>query len=296
MFDDGATELPRGVAEPQSKKAIVFTFEPFSVTLAPSLAQNMISDVIWRSSLLASTWLSGGDCSERGREGRPVSSHPNHHSNSMVTGKTVLEIGCGSALVGLLAAELGALRVVLTDCDDRALTHLSLSTHHRSVDLRHLLFEQDEADERADKIDREQGVYPTVRHWSDGYRREGDFAELSRADDFDIVIASDCLYFAEQETPLVAVLSRRLSASKGAFALLVVQTRTNGGFQVTRFKDALEGSGLTCTSHDSGPWPWQEMMQESVWATAGQEKVEMAQIKGDKAKQVHLLIVSRGHN
>ena len=34
------------------------------------------------------------------------------------------ELGCGCALVGLLAGELGASCVTLTDCKDEALAHL----------------------------------------------------------------------------------------------------------------------------------------------------------------------------
>jgi hypothetical protein len=43
------------------------------------------------------------------------------------------------------------------------------------------------------------------RHWSDAYRNER-YAPLQPDAQFDYIIASDCLYFASQEKPLLAVL------------------------------------------------------------------------------------------
>ena len=36
-------------------------------------------------------------------------------STALLAGKTILEVGCGTGLVGLGCAELGAARVILTD-------------------------------------------------------------------------------------------------------------------------------------------------------------------------------------
>eukprot|EP00927_Polykrikos_kofoidii_P006441 TRINITY_DN12605_c0_g1_i2.p1 TRINITY_DN12605_c0_g1~~TRINITY_DN12605_c0_g1_i2.p1 ORF type:complete len:666 (-),score=91.93 TRINITY_DN12605_c0_g1_i2:295-2214(-) len=154
--------------------------------------------------------------------------------------------------------------------------------------LRHLLWEQDEADNAADisEIAASQGssersqtglsegaagrgsvapplqefstaVSPpknsrTVRHWSDVYSLpQHRFAQvLSTHEKFDIIIAADCLYFPSQENPLLAVLTRRLRVATGSIALVIVQTRSNGGFQVKRFIASLEDAGLAVKHFD----------------------------------------------
>ena len=70
------------------------------------------------------------------------------------------------------------------------------------------------------------------KHWSNIVRNLS-IPSLDSDETFDLVIASDCLYFASQEIPLAAVLKRRMK-NRGN-ALVVVQTRNNGGNQLERF-------------------------------------------------------------
>ena len=68
-------------------------------------------------------------------------------------------------------------------------------------------------------------------------RMESEIEDISDFGEYDVIIASDCLYFPSQEDPLVAVLQKRLRQN-GA-ALLIVQERSNGGCQVQRLVEKL---------------------------------------------------------
>lgn len=171
-----------------------------------------------------------------------------------IGGKRVLEVGCGVGLVGLVAALHGPRSVTFTDCADKALVTLrgrveelqkegspSLGPDGPSIRIFHHLWEQDE-----DEASREP------RHWSNVERlpEHPDCQTLPDSEDeFDLIIASDCLYFPSQELPLAAVLRRRLA--KEGLALIVVQTRANGGLQLVRFRQTLEESGFCAESEDT---------------------------------------------
>merc|ERR1740130_2257494 len=58
---------------------------------------------VWPCALLLSSWLA------------------THHNDISLRGVTVVELGCGLGLPGLVAAALGAHRTILTDCLPRLL-------------------------------------------------------------------------------------------------------------------------------------------------------------------------------
>jgi len=83
-------------------------------------------------------------------------------------------------------------------------------------------------------------------HWSDAHRNleHPGCQVLDASQTFDVIIASDCLYFASQELPLVAVLKLRLRKSTKAFGLILIQTRSNGGYQRIRLVESLQAAGF----------------------------------------------------
>lgn len=101
--------------------------------------------------------------------------------------------------------------------------------------------------------------------------------------DFDVIIASDCLYFSSQEAPLAAVLRKRLvrpgQGTPGGTAMVVVQTRSNGGLQVVRFKELLSQSGFQVRS---GTIPNNDQLLNRVWTVP----VDGNALRGD-AVQLH---------
>ncbi len=169
---------------------------------------------------------------------------------AIVQGKSVLELGCGRALPGLLSAVLGAVTVTLSDCDQRALGSLAEAIRRNnltdSVLTRHLLWQRDGDGEE------------TVRHWSDAY--DGGSPALEPASIFDVVLASDCLYFTVQEAPLAASVLRR-TRRPGGVAVLVVATRNSWGLpSLHRFVGLLQTAGMLVTDY-CHPWPWEDLAQ-----------------------------------
>ena len=109
---------------------------------------------------------------------------------------------------------------------------LSEGGHHT---LNHLLWEQDlnhtavaasQADTSVPQSERLQ--HEKVRHWSDAYRLPQQFAALEPNKQYDLVIASDCLYFLCQEESLAASIYARVRKPNGK-ALVVFQPRSTTG-------------------------------------------------------------------
>eukprot|EP00932_Pfiesteria_piscicida_P021930 SRR837773.8701.p1 GENE.SRR837773.8701~~SRR837773.8701.p1 ORF type:complete len:389 (+),score=29.20 SRR837773.8701:41-1207(+) len=233
-----------------------FVFGSSRFSIPPETA-NCISGRLWSSAVLGCACLSGDLQAQRCLVPRDT------QVDVSVVDLEVLEVGCGLGLTGMAASALGAKRVTFTDCDDRALT--ALGAHLLTAPVHHLgrlavSEERAMADESPwwrvchqlweDELigidsENENLDYPPVHagsnHWSCAHRDAGSpfAASLGCDEKFDVVIASDCLYFASQERPLVDLLRRRLRRQPHAFALVVAVQRANGGFHVERFKEML---------------------------------------------------------
>jgi hypothetical protein len=101
---------------------------------------------------------------------------------------------------GLLAVQLGARSVCLTECDDRALEGIMNSGLFTAADaaaghsLQHLLWEQDLEDEEVESgVDPNRTTPERIRNWSDAHRLADDFPALAPEIKYDVVVASDCL-------------------------------------------------------------------------------------------------------
>ena len=168
------------------------------------------------------------------------------------------ELGCGCALVGMLAGRLGAARVVMTDCKDDALADLQRMVELPalkddpsgcSYEVSHLLWQQDRlafdharvmlgaagpppavaeaaataadgpgpgpdilpADAPPAEVPGRWALEPAMvlqaasfaelPHWSSA-TRDTAIPALSPCEQFDLIIASDCLYFPDQASRL----------------------------------------------------------------------------------------------
>ena len=138
----------------------------------------------------------------------------------------VLEVGCGRGLCGLHAHAFGA-RVTMTDCSFKSLAGLLPSVvlargavaaegwgaQGSKLRVRRHLWEAD--------VPRSPGRGPP-RHWSSAvdceFGPEGQPPELEEGETYDVVLASDCLYFHSQVDSLLATIARRLRP--GGVALL----------------------------------------------------------------------------
>lgn len=177
-------------------------------------------------------------------------------SADMLRGATVLELGCGRALAGLAAAKLGAKRVVMTDCDDRALRLLlPAAAGAENIDICHFLWETDEKRE----LEGLEACAP--RHWSDAYRCN-QIPDLDVQQKYDLILASDCLYFSSQELPLAAVLRTRMQRPHGR-AIICHQRRGDGAFLLSRLQASLADSGMHVQLAE-GPWQWPELLDKHL--------------------------------
>jgi predicted nicotinamide N-methyase len=242
--------------------------------------QGHISALIWRSSLLAGSIISGCTTIPKLQFSSNLEfltkffGNP-HSEERRLQGCDVLELGCGRALAGKVCSKLGANRVVLTDCDDRALRRLKSELRDTdrgqecSCEIHHLLWEREQHDaEWAAQVGASfaasiEAPRLPIRHWADAYRLPDEFTDLGSASEFDFVIASDCLYFHVQEVPLAATLSRRLKKPDG-IGFIIVETRGNGAFQLERFLDLLRSTGFGTVVCDSGPWDFDHLSQQHV--------------------------------
>lgn len=190
-----------------------------------------------------------------------------------VEGKEVLEVGCGRALIGLLCEQLGARRVVLTDCDDRVLGLLAAHcADSRVVSVRHLLWEQDQWEEQVGHAATQQ------RHWSAAYRDTESIPALEYGAQFDVIIACECLYFPSQEAPLLSVLRQRLRKPDGQ-GVIVVQQRAGEASQIIRFLASL--SADFSVREIKQPWDYEKLLRDHVRCIQGQEELVLTETAND---------------
>ncbi len=250
LFANEETSSPAPVPEckvaSEKDMDVVFSFGAHRIFVPRSHADSAyISARIWRGSLL-------------------MASHLFSNPALLTNCTSLLELGCGRGLTGLLAKAVGGvdLACLLTDCDDRALQPLC-----SLANVAHFLWENDVPANRSVE----------VRHWSDAYRTPESAPRLGEDLQFDVLVASDCLYFACQEEPLAEVFLRRLDrVSVTAVALAVVQKRgSDGGFQLIRFRELLTEGGMS-VEESEGPWPWPQLLQDHVRGWPGQEALDLA--------------------
>lgn len=276
--------------------------------------QGHISALIWRSSLLASSIIcrftsipvldkiSMDDSGNRKKLSGIFGSSGSDHR--WLHGCDVLELGCGRALVGKVCQRLGSNRVVLTDCDDRALQRLksdirgdSESGRECSCELYHLLWEREQSDADRSSLAATHGAdsieapHLPIRHWADAYRLADEFPYLDSSSRFDFVIASDCLYFHVQEEPLAATIHRRLKKPDG-IAMILVETRGNGAFQLERFLQLLRSKGFATVICDSGPWDFDLLVQHHVEKNLLAMDAPCVATTGHERNGPHVILVS----
>mmetsp|Transcript_44760 Transcript_44760/g.74247 ORF Transcript_44760/g.74247 Transcript_44760/m.74247 type:complete len:393 (+) Transcript_44760:71-1249(+) len=152
-----------------------------------------------------------------------------------VTGKRVLELGCGVGIVGITCAALGAKHVVLTDCDPSALELARLSAELNGVTAH--------AETRTLDWNSEADRHAVVQ---------------SDAEPFEVIVASDVIYDEGQSKGLVLTLVQLLtanSANTSSRALIVLQSDTRrsaeAAAELVEFEREMSQTSLRCLYKES---------------------------------------------
>ena len=131
-----------------------------------------------------------------------LSSYLQTHS-SLIEGRDVIELGCGTGVCGIVACKLGARRVLVTDYFPVVVTNAAYNLHLNGCDLvasiRDLDWQAVEDDER----------WPI-------------------ADKFDVVLASDCVYEERHGRLLPLVAGRLLKGTQRCLFLAISPAPVNG--------------------------------------------------------------------
>jgi predicted nicotinamide N-methyase len=199
-------------------------------------------------------------------------------NHAIVRNKTVLDIGCGTAIASFVAIDCGAETVTAADCgpltlnnimhtvkqyDDllleaeaergtissssssssSRLTLLALprwASNDGKIRVRTHLWEDDE--EIANSIIENRAKFETTRHWSNvnGFS----CPKMSDDEKFDSIILSDCLYFSQQEIPLAKAIALRLKKNIDSTVTLFQTRRTTNKLVEERFRNLCELEGL----------------------------------------------------
>ena len=232
---------------------IDYTFGAYTATLVAASGATAIATRVWRGSLVMARAMlaledtvalfSGGeDTAVEGGEG--------------ARGVKVLELGAGRGLCGLLAHAMGS-AVCVTDCSYEGMASLlpsarlahapGFAAEHAwgerggELELRRHLWEAD--------LPRSPGRGPPL-HWSSevapAFGAEGLPPELAPGSRYDVLIASDCLYFHSQVGPLLATIAARLEPA--GIALLTIVLRNKDGV-MQAFLDGIIGANLRLISN-----------------------------------------------
>lgn len=129
--------------------------------------------------------------------------------------RRVLELGAGTGLVGLgLAQWLGAqradARVTLTDYDATVLANLrrNAEASHSLADVRHLDWETVYRDMQTTTRCYDTWAQKTLPHESDTWSAQ--YGGVDRHDQFDVLVAADCIYDPQHALWIHAVAERHL--------------------------------------------------------------------------------------
>ncbi|KZV99982.1 hypothetical protein EXIGLDRAFT_723150 [Exidia glandulosa HHB12029] len=126
----------------------------------------------------------------------------------LIRDKRILELGCGTGLMGIVLSRLGASHVVMTDCSSEVLEGCQENVR------------------RGRNLERNDSVEFETLDWFDSLSASSrdDFASLIRTWDVDIVVGSDIVYAPEIIEPLVATVHLILSANARTTSVQIALT------------------------------------------------------------------------
>ena len=150
------------------------------------------------------------------------------HSERLIKGRRVLELGAGTGAVGISAAVLGAEHVVLTDADCSGSFASEIGWQECSILTR--LAESAELNDVAARTSVAELEWGNAAHLHIHRQRHGKM--------FDLVIASDTLYYPPSTYGLLATTIEAMSTDGGA--VVVAFKERHGG--ETAFFDELTAS------------------------------------------------------
>ena len=181
---------------------------------------------------------------KEGREGQPGRQHGACLDPRLdVSGKAVLELGCGLGVVGLACARLGARRVVLSDYDQELLKACERSVALNSLDQVSTL--------HLDWNAVSSGVFP---------------ADLDD-ETFDLLLGADIIYDADHAASVLGTICRFLQTARAKEAVLITgePDRRQG---VKQLDEALGAdltnwhSGRRFGQHEHFTWTAQRILDE----------------------------------
>lgn len=181
-----------------------------------------------------------------------------------LAGKRVLELGAGTGIVGLACLKLGARSACLTDLDSQ------LEPIRRNARLNGCAIDEEDdeaADEAADEVAEGGGghhaaesadsgvgrvdvtplVWTADSDWQVRYPR---LAARVAAHEFDLIIASDCVYGTEPSAPFARVLLELLEANPSSRLLFAYEERPLPASEINHgaeFFELMEQAGCVLT-------------------------------------------------
>lgn len=151
----------------------------------------------------------------------------------LVRGKRVLELGCGSGLLGIVVARLGAKRVILTDGSQEVLDRCRDNV------------------QRAKNVPEHSTVEFSHLDWTDALIDDSSASMAERIREWDpqIVLCADVVYAPEIIAPLAETLCTILTSGAAIESVLLALTvRRHDTFEA--FISALDSIGLQAVVHD----------------------------------------------
>eukprot|EP00912_Choanoflagellata_sp_UC4_P000530 UC4_evm2s330 len=149
------------------------------------------------------------------------------------SGKSVIELGAGLSLPGLMAAKLGASHVVLTDLLPAMLLPLRKIVEANDFESKVLVKQLDWVEDAKLSVENCSMRYDGNSYTNESYllnqqnkmHMKGSYSVISDSEKFDIVLAADCLYERHHPLALVLTIKKRLKKVKGAMAIIAYAVR-----------------------------------------------------------------------
>lgn len=201
---------------------------------------------LWRAAALLADWLveqhNANNNNHNNSNTTTVTSHSHSHSGGFVQGRTVLELGAGLGVPGMVAHWLGATLTLLTDGDTHALANLRANVRRHTTTTQYHLYHRGVSEDRPCFSGAGHSRSPatsaiiTCRQlvWGneaqiravqeylrsvDGNTSSSNITTTTDSDRFDVILGSDIIYVDHVVEPLLDTVKMLLKPTTGVFLL-----------------------------------------------------------------------------